>query len=404
MDIVIVAQYLRDIENFEGNNSRFVYLAKMLISDRANQVEIITSDFSHGKKKHFPCVGELPGIKVTVCHEPGYPKNVCFKRFVSHKVLAINIKSYLEKRKRPDVVYVAVPSLAVAEICSNYCSFNRIKFIVDIQDLWPEAFKMVLNIPIISDIAFSPMKKQADKIYAAADEIIAVSETYAARGMIVNKKCLHPTIVYLGTEKDTFDRYVNATAPEIEGITEIKKVLDDDRILTLAYCGTLGASYDINCVLDAMRQLDKNVLKNIQFIIMGDGPRRTRLEESANGLPCIFTGLLKYPEMVWILSRCDIAVNPITKGAAQSIINKHMDFAMAGLPVINTQECIEYRRLLEKYKAGINCRCNNAEDIQKAIIVLSNDYYKMGKQSRIMGENEFDRFISYKKIKEVIFK
>ena len=30
MDIVIVSQYLRDIENFEGNNSRFLYLANML--------------------------------------------------------------------------------------------------------------------------------------------------------------------------------------------------------------------------------------------------------------------------------------------------------------------------------------------------------------------------------------
>ena len=30
MDIVIVAQYLRDIECFDGNNSRFIYIAKML--------------------------------------------------------------------------------------------------------------------------------------------------------------------------------------------------------------------------------------------------------------------------------------------------------------------------------------------------------------------------------------
>ena len=124
MDIVIVAQYLRDIENFEGNNSRFVYLAKMLISDKANQVEIITSDFEHGKKQHFPCVGELTGIKVTVCHEPGYPKNVCLKRFISHKVLARNIKGYLETRKKPDVVYAAVPSLSVAEACSDYCNYK----------------------------------------------------------------------------------------------------------------------------------------------------------------------------------------------------------------------------------------------------------------------------------------
>lgn len=205
MDIVIVAQYLRNIETFEENNSRFVYLAKMLVKDRANQVEIITSDFAHGRKAHFSRVGTLEGIKVTTCHESGYPKNVCLKRFASHHELADNIKAYLNRRKKPDLVYAAVPSLAVAEVCADYCKAVGVKFIADIQDLWPEAFKMVVNVPIVSDIGFYPMKKQADKIYAAADEIIAVSETYAKRGMSVNRKCKKPTVVYLGTEKNTFD-------------------------------------------------------------------------------------------------------------------------------------------------------------------------------------------------------
>ena len=36
MDIVIVAQYLRNIEDFSGNNSRFVYLAKELAKEDQN--------------------------------------------------------------------------------------------------------------------------------------------------------------------------------------------------------------------------------------------------------------------------------------------------------------------------------------------------------------------------------
>ena len=53
MDIVIVAQYLRDIECFDGNNSRFIYIAKMLAKSSKNNVEIITSDFSHDRKAKF---------------------------------------------------------------------------------------------------------------------------------------------------------------------------------------------------------------------------------------------------------------------------------------------------------------------------------------------------------------
>lgn len=53
-----------------------------------------------------------------------------------------------------------------------------------------------------------------------------------------------------------------------------------------------------------------------------------------------------YPEMCGRLVACYIAVNPITHGAAQSIINKHGDYAASGLPVVNTQECEEYRNLV----------------------------------------------------------
>lgn len=55
---------------------------------------------------------------------------------------------------------------------------NKIPLIIDIQDLWPEAFKMAFNIPIISDILFAPMMRQANNIYSRADVIMAVSDTY----------------------------------------------------------------------------------------------------------------------------------------------------------------------------------------------------------------------------------
>lgn len=232
MDIVIVAQYLRNIEDFSINNSRFVYLAKELAKEDQNYLEIITSDFSHGKKQHFKRVGKLSNIKITTCHEPGYPKNVCLRRFESHKKLAKNVELYLNKRKTPDLIYVAVPSLDVAEVCATYCQQNNVKFVVDIQDLWPEAFRLVFNIPFISSMIFEPMRKQADRIYKAADRIVAVSQTYADRGKRVNMKCPKTEVVFLGTELETFDLYKGS----------VKKNREDEMLF--AYCGTLGHSYD----------------------------------------------------------------------------------------------------------------------------------------------------------------
>jgi len=394
MDILIVSQYLRNIENFEENNSRFVYLAKMLKDNHS--VEILTSNFSHGEKRHFKNIGNSGEIKVTAIDEPGYKKNVSFKRIYSHKVLAKNIARYLENRKKPDVIYVAIPSLDVAEAVANYCKKNNVKFVIDIQDLWPEAFKMVLKIPVISDILFKPMEIQANSIYSMADEVVAVSKTYADRALKVNKKCKEAKVVYLGTKKETFDSYAKEETPALE------KKTDE---MWVGYIGSLSASYDIKTVIDALSEIKTD--KDIRFVVMGSGPKKEEFEEYAKekNINCIFTGALPYPQMVATLKKCDIAVNPIVKGAAQSIINKVGDFAMAGLPVVNTLECQEYRDLLCEYNAGIACECENSKEVSDAILKLieSPELLKeMSKNSRRLGEERFDRENTYKLIYEVI--
>lgn len=394
MDIVIVAQYLRNIEDFEGNNSRFIYIAKKLIKEGIDSVEIITSDFSHGKKQHFKSVGELKRIKITTCHESGYPKNVCLKRFGSHKELAKNIRLYLNERITPDLVYTAVPSLDVADVCASYCKRNNVKFVIDIQDLWPEAFRVVLNIPIISNIIFAPMKKQADRIYKAADRIVAVSQTYADRGKRVNMVCPKPEVIFLGTELETFDLY--------KGF--VRKNRKDE--ILFAYCGTLGHSYDLTSTFDALSILQEKGIK-YRFVIMGDGPLKNRFVEYARkkGINAEFTGTLNYPDMVRRLCECDIALNPIMHGAAQSIINKHADYVAAGLPIISTQESKEFRQLIDDYSMGFNCRNGEPKDMAEKMERLIYDEklrLEMGENARRCAQERFDRKYTYTKLEKII--
>lgn len=367
MDIVIVAQYLRNLECFDGNNSRFLYIAKMLAKSNKNNIEIITSDFSHARKTNFNKIDKIDGIKFTVCHETGYERNVSLKRFISHKELAINIKKYLKNRKKPDVIYAAVPSLSVAKVCAKFCEKNNIKFIIDVQDLWPEAFKMVFNIPVISNLIFYPMKKQADYIYSKADKIIAVSETYCNRALKVNKKTKKGLSVFLGTDLEYFDKCKESNKTEF-----------NDKFIRIAYIGTLGHSYNIKFVIDAIKVLNNKGINNIKFIIMGDGPLKSEFEEYAKekNVDCEFTGRLPYEEMIGILCSCDIAVNPIKAKSAGSIINKVGDYASAGLPVINSQENEEYRRLIEEKEIGINVENNDSDlcHIYLHILFLILDY------------------------------
>ncbi|RWZ58059.1 glycosyltransferase WbuB [Halobacillus fulvus] len=393
-DIVIVANYCEFPS--EKGNSRFTYLADLLV-DRGFQVEIVTSAFSHKTKK----ARQLPisdlRYQTTFIDEPGYSRNISLKRLYSSERMSRNVMKYLNERKRPDLIYYPFPPISIGKRIAKYAAQHDIPFVVDIQDLWPEAFRMVFNIPFISDGLYYPFERNANKIYKQADALIAVSETYLSRGMSVNRKDKKGTTVFLGTDLRRFDSYVKAkeqVALKQEGIR-------------VAYIGTLGSSYDINLVSKAVYLLKKKGIHNLQFIVIGDGPKRKSFEDYAKELniKVEFTGMLTYEEMVKELTNCDIAVNPIVKGAAQSVINKVGDYAAAGLPVLNTQENEEYRKIVENRGIGINCKTGDAEDLANQLEKLCYDSERravMGRNNRVFAEERFDRKYTYLDIVKVI--
>jgi glycosyltransferase involved in cell wall biosynthesis len=205
--------------------------------------------------------------------------------------------------------------------------------------------------------------------------------------------------VYLGTDLAQFDRYGRASR-------ENASIDAPQSALRIVYIGTLGHSYDLSAVTEAIALLPPEIRKDVLFVVMGEGPLRARFEREAEraGVRTEFTGLLPYPDMVRGLCACDIAVNPIAKNAAQSIINKVADYAAAGLPVVNTQQNAEYRGLVSAYRAGINCNGDPAE-IASALHSLIRDpklRREYGANNRRLAEERFDRGKTYKKIIDLI--
>lgn len=401
MDIVIIADFCGKLDR--SGNGRFVYLADLLYKE--HDVEIITSDFIHGSKTYFESKPQGYPYQITMLHESGYPKNVCLRRFYSHFIWGKNVKKYLVKRKKPDVIYCAVPTLQASYEAAKYCEKNNVRFIIDIQDLWPEAFQMVFRVPVLSNMIFAPFKWLADGIYKRADEIVAVSHTYVERALSVNKYNAVGHTVYLGTRLETFDANIQENLRTI--FTEVNLTEKTKDEIWLGYCGSLGDSYDINCVICALKELKNRTITPPKFIVMGDGYKRQQFEDFAkeNDVDSVFTGRLPYEKMCALLRMCDITVNPIVGSSAASIINKHGDYAASGRPVINTQESQEYRNLIDTYHMGLNCDNGNSGDMADKLEILLKDKalcLEMGRNARCCAEECFDRKNSYNKIIELI--
>ncbi len=389
-DILLIANYWHFEE--EKSSSRYRSFADMLC--RHYDLEVITSTFCHLKKSQREeatlHLEKLP-YKMTLKYESGYRKNISIKRIRSYTEFGKNVLAYLKTRKKPDLIILSIPSLAVADYVSEYAKKQQIPLIIDIQDLWPEAFKMALNVPVVSDLVFAPMLRQAERVYARADVIMAVSDTYVKRGKAVNPKADELSI-YIGTDSKLVEEKIrNIQVPKDEGK------------FVIGYVGALGHSYDIKGVIDAIKRLNDKGCSDILFRVMGEGVCRVEFEEYAKslGVDCDFTGLLEYGKMMRTLMQCDVAVNPIIGSSVSSIINKVSDYAAAGVPVINTQNSPEYRALLDRYHAGINVENGNVDEFAEAILA----YYSDPERKKQEGLNEkqmynelFDRNIIYPKL------
>lgn len=365
----------------------------MIFREGNIELEIITSSFYQRTKTFRQNKDELAAsvnYKVKFIDEPGYVKNVSFKRLRTSKIFAKNTLKYLKSQPLPDLIYQVVPTLDVADAVTKFARKNGIPVVIDIQDLWPEAFKMAINIPVVSNLLFYPLKRKADRIYKSADAICAVSKSYVDRALSVNKKCREGHAVFIGINLSTFDE--NA-----------KKAKRDGDGLKLVYCGSLEKSYDIITVIDALSMMDNPP----QFVVIGDGSFRNKFENYANekNVDAVFTGYLPYGEMCKNMCECDITINPIIGESIASIINKHGDYAAAGLPVINTQNSEEYRKLVEEYNMGYNCKSGDAADIAEKINLLVGNKElrtEMGRNARRAAEEKFNRDKTYNELVAVI--
>lgn len=381
----------------EGGYKRTMYMFDMM-KKLGYQVTLITGDFNHYSKQHRDIkrfrteYAEYENIKFL--HMPVYKKNISLKRYYSEKYWAHQFKNWFKKHaKEFDVVFFSDIdyNLAVDRICNK----NAIKKIVDIRDLRPEAFHVVVKNDLLYKILFFPMKLKANKSYACADEFVAVSQEYLDRGLSANTKSKNPVVVYLGS---TFGRY-------FDGVEKYKdEFIKPQNDIWITYAGTLGGSYDIETIILAAKKIKDIGKTNIKFKILGQGPdekKFKRCKEEIHADNVEFVGFLPYEKMAAFLSKSDITINAVKKNASQSIINKVADYLFAGIPMLNSCTCKEQLDMVNDYKIGLNYEAENAESLAECILQLISDKSKCieyGENAKKLALEKFDRRTSYLEI------
>lgn len=385
----------------EKGYTRFRYLCEFLVK-KGYEVDLITTTFQHWEKKQrdLESVDQKSypfGIKFI--YEPGYRKNIDLRRVRSHKIAAENLRKLLEKEGDYDLIYAEIPPNDVALAAAEYAHRNKIPFVADVNDLWPEAMRMVFDIPIVSDLLFYPLKRDAEKVYSLTSGVIGTSDEYRDRPFLNQKRDVLKETVYVGNEISVFDREAEQHADEVQ---------KEEGTFWVTYAGTIGTSYDIRTMVLAAEELMKQGKTKIRFQILGDGPTREMLENLAKERKIQnvkFTGYVPYEQIAAYLVKSDVLINSFVRKAPQSIVTKIGDYLAAGKPMINTCMSPEFRKKVEQDGFGINIEPEDVRELVNAVEwMYENEAERndMGNRARKIAEEQFDRPVSYGKIEAMI--
>lgn len=342
-------------------SDRYRYLCEQ-VSARGIPVCQFVSAFDHARKARRGAVA-VPWRCVQV-YEPGYRRNVSLARVLSHVVFDLVVGFYLLREAfrggRPSTVFIAIPHNGAALVAVLFARLVGARAIVDVHDTWPESILSVTTVNPAKRLVFRIWKGCADLALRAADHVFAESVRYAERGDAPRKpRGLSPArAIYLGGDLSYYD-----AAPSDSAWPAAVK----DAAFLVAYVGSLGVNYDLDCVLDAFGVFQRR-WPDAALVLLGAGEREEALRRriAAEGLRAWVSGRIPHPLLVGYLKRCAVGLNAFKGGGNVAYSYKLNDYLLSGVPVVNSLTG-ETADLIREAQLGANYDPGDPESLLAAL-------------------------------------
>lgn len=342
----------------------------------------LAGEFRGGKR-----VGEVDGIKV-VQFELSYSnrdsflkRSVTFLRFALRSVKVAFTSDY-------DVLFATSTPLT-AGIPGIAASYLRKKpFVFEVRDLWPE-------LPREMGVITNPLVLKGMDVlewlsYRAATRCIGLSPGIVEGIRRRGRKDQEVMMIPNGCDLDFFH-------PDAGEKMRPKGVPESDFLAV--FSGAHGIANGLDAALDAAAELKKRRRNDIRFLFVGEGKLKVQLKERARaeGLDnCIFLDPIPKGRLACLLRGADVGLMLLDNVPAfyyGTSPNKFFDYIAAGLPVLNNYPGW-LAELITHNKCGMAVPPESPGAFADALEQLANNSdqtREMGKNSRLLAEQEFDR-------------
>jgi glycosyltransferase involved in cell wall biosynthesis len=350
-------------------SARFISIAEECLK-RGHSVHFFSSTFKHStKEQRFNETKELKieeGYRLTFIKTDSYKKNISFERLKSHRKLSFSLMDEIQKQpEKPDAIFMAYPPIETALKVSKWANKNRIPFLIDIIDPWPDDFRKVMKaIPKkVQDLLLSGFTSKTKKILNNADGITGIA-----------KARLEWAKQYCTTEKEMGYFYPSADLQAVqEKLGNIGKNIGKGSKLRVIYAGSFASSYDLPTIIGAANILNEKYSDDIEFVLAGAGPQENIVREYVKSHENMnYVGRISKEELMKEYYLADLGLIQHFPGATQTVTYKLFDLMSCGIPILNSLES-ELNDIVIENKVGLFNESGDSRQLADNILYCLNN-------------------------------
>ena len=308
------------------------------------------------------------------------------RNYLSFCVSAAVTGSALSK---PDVVIATSPQLLCALSGWWIAFWQRVPFVFEVRDLWPESLAAV-GAGSEGSLLHRTLGAIAGFLYRHATRIVVVSPAFKDHLIRYWKvPASQISIVENGVETDLFQ-------PD-PAMIEVRKRLKLEDHFLICYIGTMGNAHGLGTLLEAAEKL-QTTLPSVTFLLIGEGAEKEQMVEFAlaRGLSNVqFLGQQPREQIPAYVSAADLCLVMLRKTELFKTVipTKLLEYMACERPVIVAVDG-QARQIVEQAGAGVFVEPENSRSLVNAILELRSkpdDRRQMGKSGRDYIVNKFSR-------------
>ncbi len=310
-----------------------------------------------------------------------YYKNNGFMRIINHLQFARKFAKLAEKEDPPDLILTSYPDIFHSYKAVKYGKKHNIPVVVDVRDMWPEAFVEVMPkfLKPVAKVFLSPIYLYVNYIFRNATAVISMLPF-----------CLQWYQNLSNRKHREFDRVfhhaykkLNPTHEELEESYSFWKkygLEKDSKDFIVCFFGSIGSKtvVDLDTVIKAGKLIESKTDK-IKFILCGSGQSLNYYKSIAKGCKnIIFPGWIDANKIYTLLEMGAVGIIPYRNrfDFKNTIPNKAAEYLSGGLPILTCMDGY-INEFLKPYGCVFHYKEDNSDELANIILDLYSNPQKL---------------------------